>query len=501
MNEKATFFGHPIGLRTLFLTEMWERMSYYGMRGIMVLFMTAGVTGINPGLNFSAAEANAIYGAYIGLVYFMVVPGGWLADNIFGHQKAVLAGALIITLGHFTLAIPITQTFFLGLLFIILGTGLLKGNISTIVGRLYEDNDSMQDSGYTIFYMSINIGSVLGFLICGGLGEKLGWHWGFGAAGFGMAFGAYQFIKYRHLLGDAGAKPNDMSIASRTKYKNIFYIASLVLAILIILLFFGFFSIDPVSFAESYAYFLIIIAGLYFVFLFVFAGLTPAEKKNLLLLFFLFLGAAAFWSGFDQSGGSLTLFARDFTNLDFFGYLLPVSYINLINPIFVVIFAPIFAGIWTNLALKNLDPSLPIKFAIGLFFMSISFIVMIYAVEAAMIYGQVGIQWLLITYLLHTWGELALSPIGLSAFSRYSPKKYTGQMFGLWFTASAIGGVLAGLLGGEATNEGLESMSPIFSFMITYYLVIGVFLLALAFFIKPAKDLKEAPDEKMTSSN
>ena len=487
MNTSNTFFGHPIGLRTLFLTEMWERMSYYGMRGIMVLFMIAGLEGSNPGLTFSVVEANAIYGAYIGLVYFMVVPGGWLADNIFGYQKAVLIGAIIIAIGHYTLAIPLQQTFYLGLLFVILGTGLLKGNISTIVGKLYEGNDSMRDAGYTIFYMAINIGSVLGFLICGYLGENYGWHWGFGAAGIGMTFGVYQFIKYKHLLGSAGEEPNEMDHSKRKTLITYFYIVLGILFLAVVAAFFGTFSIDPVIFASSYAYFLVVVAGLYFIYLFLLAGLNPAEKKNLLLLFCLFIGAAAFWSGFDQSGGSLTIFAKGFTNLNLFGFAMPISWMNLANPIFVVIFAPVFAGIWTSLALKKLDPSLPMKFTIGLLLMSLSFVLMIFAVNAAMQYGQVGIQWLLITYLLHTWGELALSPIGLSAFSRYAPKKYVGQMFGLWFTASAIGGVLAGLLGGEATGEGLESMTPIFSFMIKYYLGIGVILALLSFVIKPAE--------------
>ena len=170
------FFGHPIGLRTLFLTEMWERMSFYGMRALLVLYMTGAVGALNGGLGFSQIEAQAIYGLYVGMVYFMVVPGGWLADNLLGHQKAVLYGAIVITLGHFTLALPIQQTFFLGLAFVVLGTGLLKGNISTIVGELYNDRDHQRDSGFTLFYMSINIGSFLGFLICGYLGEKIGWH-------------------------------------------------------------------------------------------------------------------------------------------------------------------------------------------------------------------------------------------------------------------------------------------------------------------------------------
>ena len=488
MNTSNTFFGHPIGLRTLFLTEMWERMSYYGMRALLVLYMTGAVTGFNPGLGWSQIESQAIYGIYSGMVYFMVVPGGWIADNILGHQKAVLIGALIIALGHFTLAIPIEQTFFLGLIFVVLGTGLLKGNISTIVGQLYEGQDDKRDSGYTIFYMSINIGSTLGFLICSYLGEKIGWHWGFGAAGIGMTFGVIQYIKHRHLLGDAGMHPNEMSDDKRKKLTNYLKVSLVGMLMVIGAGLLGFFTIDPRFFAEQFAYFLTIIAGLYFIYLFIFAGLNAAERKNLILLFLLFIGAAAFWSGFDQSAGSLNIFARDYTDLSIAGYEIPVGWLQFANPVIVVLFAPIFAGIWAQLARKNLDPSLPIKFAIGLLFMALSFLVMIVAVNIALESSPVGMQWLLLTYLFQTWGELALSPIGLSAFSRYGPKRYMGQMFGLWFLASAIGGVLAGLLGGEALDGGLETISPVFEFMIQYYLVIAVALIALSFVIKTAKD-------------
>ena len=488
MNTSNTFFGHPIGLRTLFLTEMWERMSYYGMRALLVLYMTGAVTGFNPGLGWSQIESQAIYGIYSGMVYFMVVPGGWIADNILGHQKAVLIGALIIALGHFTLAIPIEQTFFLGLIFVVLGTGLLKGNISTIVGQLYEGQDDKRDSGYTIFYMSINIGSTLGFLICSYLGEKIGWHWGFGAAGIGMTFGVIQYIKHRHLLGDAGMHPNEMSDDKRKKLTNYLKVSLVGMFMVIGAGLLGFFTIDPRFFAEQFAYFLTIIAGLYFIYLFLFAGLNAAERKNLILLFLLFIGAAAFWSGFDQSAGSLNIFARDYTDLSIVGYEIPVGWLQFANPVIVVLFAPIFAGIWAQLARKNLDPSLPIKFAIGLLFMALSFLVMIVAVKIALESSPVGMQWLLLTYLFQTWGELALSPIGLSAFSRYGPKRYMGQMFGLWFLASAIGGVLAGLLGGEALDGGLETISPVFEFMIQYYLVIAVALISLSFVIKTAKD-------------
>jgi len=488
MNTSNTFFGHPIGLRTLFLTEMWERMSYYGMRALLVLYMTGAVTGFNPGLGWSQIESQAIYGIYSGMVYFMVVPGGWIADNILGHQKAVLIGALIIALGHFTLAIPIEQTFFLGLIFVVLGTGLLKGNISTIVGQLYENQDDKRDSGYTIFYMSINIGSTLGFLICSYLGEKIGWHWGFGAAGIGMTFGVIQYIKHKDLLGDAGMHPNEMSDDKRKKLTNYLKVSLVGMFMVIGAGLLGFFTIDPRFFAEQFAYFLTIIAGLYFVYLFIFAGLNAVERKNLILLFLLFIGAAAFWSGFDQSAGSLNIFARDYTDLSIAGYEIPVGWLQFANPIIVVLFAPIFAGIWAQLARKNLDPSLPIKFAIGLLFMALSFLIMIVAVNIALESSPVGMQWLLLTYLFQTWGELALSPIGLSAFSRYGPKRYMGQMFGLWFLASAIGGVLAGLLGGEALDGGLETISPVFEFMIQYYLVIAAALIALSFVIKTAKD-------------
>ena len=488
MNTSNTFFGHPIGLRTLFLTEMWERMSYYGMRALLVLYMTGAVTGFNPGLGWSQVESQAIYGIYSGMVYFMVVPGGWIADNILGHQKAVLIGALIIALGHFTLAIPIEQTFFLGLIFVVLGTGLLKGNISTIVGQLYDGQDDRRDSGYTIFYMSINIGSTLGFLICSYLGEKIGWHWGFGAAGIGMTFGVIQYIKHRHLLGDAGMHPNEMSDEKRKKFTNYLKVSLVAMFLVIGAGLFGFIVIDPRFFAEQFAYFLTIVAGLYFIYLFLFAGLNASERKNLILLFLLFIGAAAFWSGFDQSAGSLNIFARDYTDLSVAGYKIPVGWLQFANPIIVVLFAPIFAGFWAQLARKNLDPSLPFKFAIGLLFMALSFFVMIIAVNLAIESSPVGMQWLLLTYLFQTWGELALSPIGLSAFSRYGPKRYMGQMFGLWFLASAIGGVLAGLLGGEALDGGLETISPVFEFMIQYYLVIVAALIVLSFAITTATD-------------
>ena len=483
--QDTSFFGHPKGLMTLFFTEMWERMSYYGMRGLLVLYMTIGVAG-NPGMEWSNVQANAIYGIYAGMVYFLAVPGGWLADNLLGYQRAVMIGALIITLGHFTLAIPLEQTFILGLVFVAVGTGLLKPNISTIVGQLYQSNDSRRDAGYTIFYMSINIGSMLGFFVCGWLGEKIGWHWGFGAAGIGMLAGVIQFIYFKKFLGSAGLEPITIEEKKRSFYKKITLSVSLIVALIVITGLMGLWSVDPVFFAERFRDFLIAISAIYFFYLFFLANLSKDEKKNVLMLMLLFLGAAAFWSGFDQSAGSFTIFTRDYVNL----YWVPVSWTQIANPLFIVIFAPFFANLWVFLGKRNLDPSTPIKFAIGLLFMAIGFIVMIFAVKLALAESTVGVQWLLITYLIHTFGELALSPVGLSAFSKYSPKRYAGQMMGIWFLASSLGGVLAGLLGGEATESGLESMSPVFEQLVIYCLVLAVALFVLSFVVK-GKELED----------
>ena len=489
-SEDTYFFGHPKGLMTLFFTEMWERMSYYGMRGLLVLYMTIGVAG-NPGMDWSNIQANAIYGIYAGMVYFLAVPGGWIADNILGYQRSVLIGAIIITLGHFTLAIPLEQTFILGLVFVALGTGLLKPNISSIVGQLYSQNDSRRDSGFTIFYMSINIGSMLGFAVCGWLGEKVGWHLGFGAAGIGMLLGVTQFILFRHQLGDAGKYPNKINEQTRRNYISGVGLVIFIVTFIVVSGMAGLWSIDPVYFAERFRDFLVIISVIYFIYLLFFAGLNTDEKRNVLMLLLLFIGAAAFWSGFDQSAGSLTIFTRDYVSLTFGSFIAPVSWTQFLNPLFVVMFAPFFAYLWVFLGKRNLDPNMPVKFALGLILMAIGFIVMIFAVKFALVSSPVGVQWLLLTYLLHTFGELTLSPVGLSAFSKYSPKKYLGQMMGIWFLASSLGGVLAGLLGGEATQSGLQSMTPVFTNLVYYCLAIAGILIGLSFFIKGVSEEKK----------
>ena len=476
------FLGHPKGLITLFLTEMWERMSFYGMRGLLVLFMTREIT--DGGMNLSAPEAMAIYGIYGASVYFLCVPGGWIADKIFGAQRTVLYGAIIITLGHYILAIPYEKTFFLGLVFVSIGTGLLKPNISTIVGELYKPGDIRIDSGYTIFYMSINIGSMLGFLVCGYLGEKVGWHWGFGAAGVGMTFGVLQYIFTSKNLGESGKYPNLTSSEDGLKYLNTLKYSILVISFIVITGLVGLWSVDAELLNQLAVYLILIVAASYFIYLFFFADLNQKEKNNMKLLLLLFFGSVLFWAGFDQGGSSLNLFAKDYTDLYIFGWEMPATFLQVANPLMVVIFAPFFAAFWITLAKRNLDPDTPQKFAIGCFLMAIGFLVMIFGVEAAMQNEKAGIQFLLITYLFHTLGELCLSPVGLSATAKYSPIKYRGQMMGIWFLSSSLAAGLAGLLASKSFESGISSIPELFNQIILALCVVGIILLISNKFVK-----------------
>tara|TARA_B100000900_G_scaffold149886_1_gene127344 strand:- start:127 stop:1611 length:1485 start_codon:yes stop_codon:yes gene_type:complete len=476
------FLGHPKGLVTLFLTEMWERMSFYGMRGLLVLFMTREIT--DGGMNLSAPEAMAIYGIYGASVYFLCVPGGWIADKIFGAQRTVLYGAIIITLGHYILAIPYEKTFFLGLVLVSIGTGLLKPNISTIVGELYKPGDIRIDSGYTIFYMSINIGSMLGFLVCGYLGEKVGWHWGFGAAGVGMTFGVLQYIFTSKNLGESGKYPNLTSSEDGLKYRNTLKYSILAISFIVITGLVGLWSVDAELLNQLAVYLILIVAASYFIYLFFFADLNQKEKNNMKLLLLLFFGSVLFWAGFDQGGSSLNLFAKDYTDLYIFGWEMPATFLQVANPLMVVIFAPFFAAFWITLAKRNLDPDTPQKFAIGCFLMAIGFLVMIFGVEAAMQNEKAGIQFLLITYLFHTLGELCLSPVGLSATAKYSPVKYRGQMMGIWFLSSSLAAGLAGLLASKSFESGISSIPELFNQIILALCVVGIILLISNKFVK-----------------
>ena len=383
------------------------------------------------------------------------------------------------------------KTFFLGLVFVSIGTGLLKPNISTIVGQLYKPGDIRIDAGYTIFYMSINIGSMLGFLVCGYLGEKVGWHWGFGAAGVGMTFGVIQYIVSKSSLGEAGLKPTLGEEEDKAKYLSMFSISSVLLSLVIISGFVGLWSIDPELLNQIIVYLILIVAIFYFVYLYLFAGLNKAEKGNISMLLLLFIGSVLFWAGFDQGGSSLNLFAKDYTDLFIFGWEMPATFLQVANPLMVVIFAPFFAAFWINLGKRNLDLDTPQKFALGCFLMAIGFFVMIFGVEVALENEKAGVKWLLLTYLFHTLGELCLSPVGLSATAKYSPKRYKGQMMGIWFLSSSLAAGLAGLLASKSFESGISSMPSLFNQIILALVVVGVILIIANKFVKATTNLED----------
>ncbi len=456
------YYDHPKGLRTLFFTEMWERMSYYGMRGILVLFMTASIA--DGGLDFNNVSASAIYGIYAAAVYLATLPGGWIGDTILGQQKTILYGGIIIMFGHLMLAIPNMNFFYLGLILVVVGTGLLKPNISAIVGGLYHNNPSMREAGFTIFYMAINLGSILGFFICGYLGENIGWHYGFGAAGIGMLLGVLQYKFNVKSLGEIGLNPTSL-VSSETKknYKRILISIGLFISLIILAGFLGLWKIDPVPLANVLTVIIASISLLFFLYIFFLGKLNQDEKKKVVMIFTLFIAAALFWSGFDQGGSSFNIFAKEYTDRTIFGWEYPASWLQILNPLFVVILAPFMSYLWIFLGKRMLDPSLPFKFGLGLIFMAIGFVVIAIGAQVALTEGFAGAQWLLLTYLFHTIGELILSPIGLAAISSLSPKRFIGQMMGVWFLASSLGAILAGLISGQATNEGLSSMPDLFN--------------------------------------
>jgi proton-dependent oligopeptide transporter, POT family len=473
-----TWFGHPRGLATLFFTEMWERFSYYGMRALLILFMTAAVTGENPGMGIEVGTAAAIYGLYTGLVYLLALPGGWVADNLWGQRRAVFVGGCIIAAGHFSMAIPTTQTFFLGLILIVMGTGLLKPNVSTMVGELYPEGGARRDAGFSIFYMGINTGAILGPTITSLLGENYRWHWGFATAGVGMVAGLIQYKLGERHLGSAGLlRTGEGSDVVARRSRTFFAAFAAVLALTGVfgwLVRSGTIGVTLPQIAGGLATGILVLAVGYFAYLWVFGGHTADEKKRLLVIFWLFLLAAAFWSGFEQAGSSLNLFAADLTDRTVLGREMPAGWLQNINPIMIVLLAPVFGWLWVWLAQRNANPSIPVKFGLGLLGLAVGFFVLSWGAVNASPESKVSMSWLIVTYFFHTCGELALSPVGLSSITKLSPAGRVGQMMGVWFVGAALGNVFAGLVAGN-----LESLPPSPLFRTVAMITGGVGLLAL----------------------
>jgi POT family proton-dependent oligopeptide transporter len=465
--------SHPRGLYTLFFTEMWERFSYYGMRALLVLFLVDRVRG---GFGLSDQVATAIYGLYTASVYLAALPGGWVSDRILGAQRSVWYGGIIIACGHFTMAVNRVETFYLGLMLIVLGTGLLKPNISAMVGELYPEGGARRDSGFTLFYMGINLGAALGPIVCGALAQKA-WRLGFAAAGFGMVLGLIQFHFTRRHLGGAGKQPGTSTpLPSRTKI--ILGALALLGVVFVGLVLSGIVHLDAPKVADWVSYLFCFATLIYFTSIFAFGRLTRDEKGRVGLIIILFAAATLFWAGFEQVGSSFNLFAERFTDRNLFGSIIPAAAFQSLGPIFIISLAPVAAAIWLKLASKNI--SIPTKFGLGLIFLALGFVVM--AMAARIVAGghNVGPFWLTATYFIHTVGELCLSPVGLSSVTKLSPKRLVGQMMGVWFLAASLGNLLAGLLAGKMIWNDAAKMSGQFLQIGILPAAAGVLLILLA---------------------
>ena len=471
------FFGHPRGLSTLFFTEMWERFSYYGMRALLILFMTAPIAA--GGLGFDTGLAGAVYGLYTSMVYMTSLPGGWIADRLIGQRRAVLYGGIIIAAGHFSMAISSLATFYLGLTLIVVGTGLLKGNVGVIVGRLYGPNDHRRDAGFSIFYMGINLGAFLAPLVCGYLGQRINWHAGFAAAGVGMVLGLVQYVLGGKYLGDAGLYPAPAeSPAAAAQLRARVKVWGGAALVLIAALAFGMYTgavpITAGQMADAAGYFLLLLTVGFFAWLFFGGNWTAAERKRLFAIGVLFLASALFWSEFEQAGSTLNLFGDRATRTEIFGWQFPSSYYQSLQPLFIITFAPVFAWLWMRLGPR--EPSSPAKFGIGLIFVGSGFAILVVAAGLAANGIKVSPMWLVATYLLHTFGELSLSPVGMSAVTKLAPIRVTGLMMGLWYLGISVGNFIGGRL---ASLYGSMPLTTLFGIIGAVGIAAGLLLFAL----------------------
>ena len=488
------WLGHPRGLSTLFFTEMWERFSYYGMRGILLLFLVASVR--NGGFGMTDRTGAAIYGLYVGFVYLMALPGGWIADRILGQRRAVFIGGCFIAAGHFSMAIGTVATFYLGLCLIVIGTGLLKPNVSAMVADLYPEGGNRRDAGFSIFYSGINVGAMIGPLVCGFLGEKVNWHLGFGAAGIGMVLGLIQYQLGGKYLGQAGLrrKADVTAAGDRTAIRRLavgvgVLFGVIVLAVLLQLT--GVIHLDVYAVAQGTGFFMLGLALLYFGAVIFLSKLSKAEKKRIAVIFVFFMAAVLFWAGFEQAGSSMNLFAERMTQRVIFGWEMPASFLQAVNSIFIIALAPVFGILWVRLGRKQ--PSTPAKMGTGLAFLAIGFLVLAWGASFTGGGLRVSMLWLIVTYLLHTVGELCLSPVGLSSVTKLSPRPLVGQMMGTWFMGTALGNLIAGLAAGGFQGMGVEEL---FLSVAKVTGIAGLILLVLA---KPIRRFMGALPEEETA--
>ena len=474
------FIGHPLGLSTLAFTEMWERMSYYGMRAMLILFMTAALQ--EGGMGLTVLAAGAIYGLYTGSVYFAGLPGGWIADRLIGGQNAVFYGGVIIMIGHIILAIPHEASFFIGLIFVVLGTGLLKPNIGAMVGELYTAKDSRRDAGYTLYYMGINIGSLIGYGVCGYLQVHYGYHYAFGAAAVGMLIGLVQFkLTQKNIEGVSQQPVVPLTEKGQKIAWSVIGVCLAIIAVVTMLTFQGAIVIEPRALAEKVAIIFVITFLIYFFGIFFLGKLDGDEKKRMGALFLICVASACFFAGFEQAGSSLNLFGLDYTQRMFGSFEVPAAWFQSANSIFIIVLSPFFAALWINLGKRMLEPSYSVKCALGLIIMASGFIVMFFAAQYAASGMKVAPYWLVATYFLHTVGELCLSPVALSAVSKLSPKRFGGQLMGVFVLTYSMGSVIAGLLAGQFDPNQVDQMPGLYMQISLFSIAIGIVLLLLSF--------------------
>ncbi|MBU1253875.1 peptide MFS transporter [Qipengyuania sp. DY56-A-20] len=486
---QAEVIGHPKGLFLLFMAEMWERFSYYGMRALLIFYLVQHWL-------FSDSEASIIYGAYTALVYITPVVGGYLADQYIGQRKAVLFGAVLLTFGHFFMAFeggggqgdPMINVFWLALALIIVGSGFLKANISVIVGQLYSRTDVRRDPAYTIFYMGINVGAATASIICGYLGQTYGWQYGFGLAGFGMLIGLVFFVIGKPLLLGKG-EPKDPEKIKGLKEWGI-YGAGLAMVLL---------CWAAIQYQALVGY---VVGGfggglvLYVLFTAV-TKLSPEERDRIFAAMFLILTSIVFWALFEQAGSSLNLFTD--RHVDTQG--VNASMFQSINAIYIVLLAPVFAFAWQKLAQKGAEPSTPLKFGLAVIQVGLGFLVLVWGAESAGVNVPTPVLFIFLVYLLHTTGELCLSPVGLSAMNRLSPAHMASLIMGTWFFASATGNFAAGLIasatGGEGVGEeaGKQVVLDVYSTVGWYAVGIGVAVMVVSPLIKKLMHLDTLADD------
>ncbi len=470
------FKNHPAGLAVLFGTEMWERFSYYGGRALLILYMTASVTGQNPGLDMTVKEAGALYALYVAGVYFTNLPGGWLSDKFLGARNAVFWGGVIIAIGNLTLGLTTGKPlFYLGLFFNCIGTGLLKPNVSTMVGSLYEQGDPRRESAFSIYYMGINLGAFISPLIAGYIGQRIDWNWGFVVVGVGMLLGLILFKWGGKFLGDAGLRIKDEQAQPIKINKNV-WIGLAIVALLLILVVTEVIPSSITGISNLMGILLLTLPAIFMAYLYFSGGFNANEKKRIIAIFIFYVAAALFWGAFEQAGSTLTLFADRNTQNAVFGQEFPSTWWQSVNSMWILLLSPVFAIIWLKLAKSGKEPSTPFKFSIGLLFAGLGFLILVPA--AMKIEGgteRVGVIWLLTTYLLHTIGELCLSPVGLSAMTKLAPPKIVGSMMGIWFMGAALGNWIGGKVGGEFESFPLKQ--------IFLYVFISSAIAALVMFI------------------